>query len=218
MSWPATTTHGPPIRAAGVACALVFCVFAPTSARAQRADVQVWPLHFLVGWANDDTPWNPWWLVGSAELLFGDRVGVEATVAALPTQPSEFLKFNAHNALNVGLAGRYYPRPRWGGDRFYGLAYARYEDRDEFSVGSGDPAWRRDVTRWALGAGAGFKWVADFGLFLDVGGGIGHSPSLSVVEGEQFTRFTSGDDDADVPRLDTFLRFGVGFRFGGSRP
>ena len=145
----------------------------------------------------------------SLEYVATDNIGIEAT-AAYSYSKGDFFE-GTTKASGLVLAGlfKYYFNPDKGGDKFYAFPYVRYATRkftfdDAFSNGEVTATWNA----FGAGFGIGYKWVAESGLLLDIGGGVG----------KNFTgEFTYDDptygESISVPSINGMFRISLGYRF-----
>ena len=145
----------------------------------------------------------------SLEYLVNDDIGLEATVGYSYSRGDFFDNTSSASGLVAAGLFKFYFSPQDGGDRFYAFPYIRYVNR-KFTFSNKNTTGDVTATWEALGAGfgIGYKWVADSGILLDIGAGVG----------KNFTgEFTYDDPDysssVDIPSINGILRISLGYRF-----
>jgi len=145
----------------------------------------------------------------SLEFVASDNIGIEATAAYSYSKGSFFEGTSKASGLVLAGLFKYYFKPDNGGDGFYAFPYVRYANR-KFTFDDGTTTGDVTATWNAFGAGfgIGYKWVAESGLLLDIGGGLG----------KNFTgEFTYDDpnysESVDIPSINGMFRVSLGYRF-----
>jgi hypothetical protein len=147
----------------------------------------------------------------SAEFAVSENLGIEPSIGIsflnLTVDNSGFTS----NGLSYGVNGKYYFNPEKGIDKFYSGIYVRGGSSKYTGKGTNsNSSFSRSFA--ALGLSFGYKWVSKQNIVFDLGLGIGRKLS------DKFTNESSASvNTKSIPilNIDGFLRFGVGYRFGG---
>lgn len=113
--------------------------------------------------------------------------------------------------IPVNVVGKYYFNPKHGVDRFYVDAFLRFVNRNwEYDDNSTNANFTS--TRFGIGFGIGYKIVAAKGFVFDIGFGAGRALVTN-------NKYESGGVEQDVDWGNAIFlgKFGIGYRFGGSR-
>lgn len=170
----------------------LFTLFSLTSATAQ-VEVKLNPLGYLTGNYNIST-----------EVGITDFWGIEAKAKYFNKDINYFDEFvYRRGSVAIEAAGRHYPNPQEGMDRFYFGPYAKakFGEREKEVEGTVQVI---DNSRVAIGALTGFKWVTPSNITFDVGLGLGYA-ILNNTEGLRIPFL--------LANMDLTTRVAVGYRF-----
>lgn len=157
--------------------------------------------------------------VNPVGALFGDfnigadfglsrNFSVEAQVGVGINKIADVKGFN----IPVNVVGKYYLSPNRGADRFYVDAFLRFINRNwNYNAGSGNADYTS--TRIGIGFGLGYKIVAAKGFVFDIGLGAGRA----LVTNNKFRDSNGNQQELDWPNVMIIGKFGIGYRFGGSK-
>ncbi len=113
--------------------------------------------------------------------------------------------------IPINVVGKYYFNPKQGTDRFYADVFLRFVNRNwEYDDNSTNANFTS--TRFGLGFGLGYKIVSTKGLVFDIGLGAGRA----LVTNNKYEE-DGFEQDVDWGNVIFLGKFGIGYRFGGSK-
>jgi len=149
----------------------------------------------------------------SAEFILSDNLGIEAKPGFV-FRNRELLGIEEKSrGFSIAAIPKYYFNPQEGADRFYAGLYARFASSStevgdiSATTGSG---YKFSNTRLALGVLAGFKWVGNSGVLLDINLGVGRA-LLNKNESDDVSQDIL--DARDQFDLDGISTIAIGYRF-----
>jgi len=145
----------------------------------------------------------------SAEYVLNENMGVELTAEYNYNKGSYFDGTTKASGIVVAGLYKYYFKPHDGGDGFYAFPYLRYANRkftfDDTTYGEVTATY----TAFGAGFGLGYKWVAESGLLIDFGAGVGKNFNGSFSYSDPNY---SSTDDVTIP-INGIFRISLGYRF-----
>jgi len=144
----------------------------------------------------------------SVEYVINDNIGIEATLGYYFKKDNTFSDVDKSSGLVLNGLFKYYFVPKNGGDRFYAFPYIRYVNRNVSFTEDGS-GYEASYTAFGAGFGVGYKWVAESGLLVDIGAGVGRNFSGEYTYNDP-TYTADGDDFLPINGL---FRISLGYRF-----
>lgn len=187
-----------------ILCGIFFCSM---NANAQLLEVKINPLGAL--FQSPDV---------SVEYIMSDNFGLEGKVGYNWSNSSATAFGGTGESKSNGFAlaaiGKYYFSPQEGADRFYAGLYGKFNRLSSSSDGDLSSIPDYNISRVSLGLIAGFKWVGDNGILLDINFGAGRA----LVNNVKFTDGTVNPSLEQVLQLgdiDGISTIALGYRFSG---
>lgn len=148
----------------------------------------------------------------SAEFAATENIGIEPYLGLTRFGLTIDNKKYKTRGPNYGVLGKYYISPEGGIDKFYvGLAFRGGNSKYTFTTDS--TSAKEAFTRQKLGVDVclGYKWVSENNVVFEISAGLGRKIS---------NKFTVVDRTVNVNNIpflnfDGFIKFNVGYRFGG---
>ncbi len=144
----------------------------------------------------------------SAEYVIKENIGIEATASYYFKKDNTFSDATKSSGLVTNGLFKFYFSPDKGGDRFYAFPYIRYVKRNVTFIDNSNEI-NATYTAFGIGFGVGYKWVAEKGILIDCGLGVGRNFS----GGYTYSDPSYINSSADLIPINVMGRLSLGYRF-----